>query len=163
MAQAKSKPEEDNVTPISQASKPGDLQPDESYEPTYDLRHLHAGDTVRVYRWVRAAQAEDAIREAAERGGVGAAQYAVIDVLMGKVEDEFYPWLKSLAGIEGKADEELPADAPIALISDLVNHADFLGVFRSALRASQALKRISSLFATEPESQSDSESETENS
>ena len=83
---------------------------------------------------------------------------------MGKVEDEFYPWLKDMAGVGDKADNDLPANAPIALVSDLANHPDFLGVFRSALRASHAIKRIFSLFATEPESQDEAEDgQTQNS
>lgn len=170
MAQAKTKTAEENghdeanaatgasnVTPIKSTSDlPEALQPDPNYVPTYEFRRLHSGDTLKIWRWVRAAQAEDTIRDAVMNGGPGAAQYAVIDVLMDKVEDEVMPWLYDMAGLGDKSEEELDADAPIAVIADLANHADFLRVFNSASRVSHAIKRISSLFAM-PEVSQDQE------
>ena len=172
MAQAKKTQAEDNghatqgvATMNGINDLPKELQPDPNYTPTYELRRLGFNDTVKVWRWVRAAQAEDAIRDAAERGGAEAAQYELIDVLMGKVEDEFLPWLLDLAGLSDTDHEEMAADAPFALMADLTNNPDFLRCFYKASLASHGMKRIFSLFSTPQDSreQTDQDSQTPNS
>lgn len=147
---------EDNVTPIS-PTELGELEPDPEYMPTYSIRSLHSGDTIRIFRMVRAASAEESIMNAAINGGQTAAVQELIHVLLGTVEDDMVPWLLEICGMKDKNLEDLPPEAIPDMIADLSSDKGFLRVFKSAARASHAIRRISSLFRTAPESQSDSE------
>ncbi len=120
----------------------GNLQPDEDYEPVYEIRRVTHKDFTRLVGMVRKVRNHEGLQNALSAGHQLTAMNEAFTVLLDELEGEFLPWLKDLAQVADKDDEELDFGFTFDALNALKNNANFLGALRSATYFVMTGKRL---------------------
>ncbi len=124
--------EEAEREPLTLEEALGNLQPDEDYEPVYEIRKLNRQDFKRLIGMVRKVRNHEGLQSAFASGSQVAAMNEAFTVLLDELEGDFMPWVQDLAGKADVPDEELDFGFDMDVLNDLKNNANFLGALRSA-------------------------------
>lgn len=134
--------EEQQREPLTLKEALDNLQPDEEYEPVYEVRKLNRADFKRLIGMVRKVRNNESLQSSVASGDQAAMMSDALDVLLTELEGDFMPWLQDLAGKAEVADEELPFGFDIDVLNDLKNNDNFLGALRSAIYFVMTGKRL---------------------
>ena len=123
---------QDEKEPVKLEDVLNRLQPEEGYEPTYELRPLKQRDTKEIRQMLRKFVKNENLQELFGGDPSPEDMLGIVDFIFDELEDELLPWAVEKTGKSPEEWGEEGGSADTDVLRDLKNHPDFLGALRSA-------------------------------